>query len=678
MLSFIKKIKNLFGAGKAPGRGESADYSPYQRDHVRRNMPLPETPRREEDDGPHPRGGRGRRGGQGREGQPRGQEGRRGEGRQKQAPQALREGQKQPSRPPRERRARGPQKPAPQPVQGRGRGGQAQPAAPKEPPRMPLLREVPPAEGKTRFTDLDIAKEVLGGVQDLQFEYCTPIQQQCLPQALAGRDVTGRAQTGTGKTAAFLASALTYMLRHPKENRTPGSCRVLVLAPTRELAIQIYKDAEVLGKYCGVNNLVVFGGMGYHEQRDALERPIDILVGTPGRIIDYTRSGHMRLGEAEILVIDEADRMLDMGFIPDVRRIVGKLPPAGERQTMLFSATLTPEIVRLVDKWLVDPVMIESEPEQLVTDLIYQKFFAVAAEEKLALLLWLLKHDNASRVLVFCNRRDACQRLARQLGRYRIEGGLLSGDVPQEKRLKILERFRAGATPVIVATDVAARGIHVDSVSHVVNYDMPYESDDYVHRIGRTGRAGETGKSIGFVCEYGAHMIPALEKLLGHPIACEYPTEEMVTLPPMPAQCAPETPREPAEQPGTPGTVQLGTGRPASGPAGEGAPTLGPDGNPRRRHRRRGGRRHSRGEAQGQGRGEIPNPKSQIPTEGHMPTEEAQHRQPGAGHEGAPSFTPSPVMPPAVTRPEPVQPAPVVPPPSPPPAPAAPEGSHEG
>jgi ATP-dependent RNA helicase RhlB len=588
---------------------------------------------------------------------------------------------------------------------------------------MPLLREFPPAEGKTRFTDLDIAKEVLCGVQDLQFEYCTPIQQQCLPQALAGRDVTGRAQTGTGKTAAFLSSALTYMLRHPKENRTPGSCRVLVLAPTRELAIQIYKDAEVLGKYCGVNNLVVFGGMGYHEQRDALERPIDILVGTPGRIIDYTRSGHMRLGEAEILVIDEADRMLDMGFIPDVRRIVGKLPPAGERQTMLFSATLTPEIVRLVDKWLVDPVMIESEPEQLVTDLIYQKFIAVAAEEKLALLLWLLKHDNASRVLVFCNRRDACQRLARQLGRYRIESGLLSGDVPQEKRLKILDRFRAGTTPVIVATDVAARGIHVDSVSHVVNYDMPYESDDYVHRIGRTGRAGETGKSIGFVCEYGAHMIPALEKLLGHPIACEYPTEEMVTLPSMPAQPAPETLREPAGQPGTPETVQPETGQPATG---GGAQPLGPDGKPRRRHRRRGGRRHSRGEAQGQGRmergeGQVQNPKSsaeggsasggqiptegervifypapelrgagkssaeggsasggQIPTEGHIPTDGEQHRQPGSAHEDAPSFTPSPVMPPAVTHPTPVQPTPVVPPPTPPPAPSAPEGPHEG
>ena len=577
MFSFIKKIKGLFGAGTAPRQDESATYSPYARDHLRRNMPLPAAPRREEDDGPRPRGRRGGRSARAKEGA---QDGRRRERKKKKEPREPREGRK-PRQSPQTARRRGASKQpaaAPGPA-GAGRGHAPSPA-PTPPPRMPLLREVPPAEGKTRFTDLDIAKEVLCGVQDLQFEYCTPIQQQCLPHALAGRDVTGRAQTGTGKTAAFLASALTYLLRPPKENRTPGSCRVFVLAPTRELAIQIYKDAEVLGKYCGMNNLVVFGGMGYHEQRDALERPIDILVGTPGRIIDYTRSGHMRLGEAEILVIDEADRMLDMGFIPDVRRIVGKLPPAGERQTMLFSATLTPEIIRLVDRWLVDPVMIESEPEQLVTDLIEQKFIAVAAAEKLAFLLWILRCDNADRVLVFCNRRDACQRLARQLGRYGVQCGLLSGDVPQEKRLKILERFRSGTTPVIVATDVAARGIHVDSVTHVVNYDMPYESDDYVHRVGRTGRAGETGKSIGFVCEYGAHMIPALEKLLGHPIACEYPTEEMVTLPPMPAQpaaqaaAAPELEKAPAE-------------------AGGSAPRLGPDGKPRRR-RRRGGRRHTR------------------------------------------------------------------------------------
>ncbi len=641
MFSFIRKIKDLFGGGKAPGQTGAGEYSPYQRDHIRRNMPLPEMPRREENDGPRPGSRRGRRGGAGREGR---REGRAGDEGRKQGPKAPRAEQKRVQRRPGERRGGRPQKAATRP-QEPGARGQAAPCAPKEPPRMPLLREIPPAEGKTRFTDLDIAKEVLCGVQDLQFEYCTPIQQQVLPHALAGRDVTGRAQTGTGKTAAFLASSLTYLLRHRKENRIPGSCRVLVLAPTRELAIQIYKDAEVLGKYCGVNNLVVFGGMGYHEQRDALERPIDILVGTPGRIIDYSRSGHMRLGDAEILVIDEADRMLDMGFIPDVRRIVGKLPPAGERQTMLFSATLTPEIVRLVDRWLVDPVMIESEPEQLVTDLIDQRFIAVAASEKLALLLWLLKHDNAGRVLVFCNRRDACQRLARQLGRYGVQCGLLSGDVPQERRLKILERFRTGATPVIVATDVAARGIHVESVSHVVNYDMPYESDDYVHRIGRTGRAGETGKSVGFVCEYGAHMIPALEKLLGHPIACDYPTEEMVALPPMPASAAPPPQRAPAEREET---AAAGAQPVESGGA---EPVAGPDGKPRRRHHRRGGRRHSRGRRGGAQQGGEPTERS--PGAAVHAAAEAAGAAPMPRPQAPPGGAPAPAGPP----PAPPQPA---------------------
>ena len=385
--------------------------------------------------------------------------------------------------------------------------------------------------GKTRFTDMDIAREVLCGIQDLQFEYCTPIQQLCLPHLLAGKDVTGKAQTGTGKTAAFLASALTHILRRPLTMRTPGFCRVLVLAPTRELAIQIYKDAEAISKYCGLNHLVLFGGMGYVEQRNALKRPIDILVGTPGRIIDYSRSGHLQLSQTEILVIDEADRMLDMGFIPDVRRIVSKLPPAGKRQTMFFSATLTPNIVRLVERWLVNPVTVESEPEQLVTGLIDQRFYSVAADEKFALLCWLLGHDEASRILVFCNRRDGCLRIARRLTQYRIHCGLLTGDVPQEKRLRILERFRDGDTPVLVATDVAARGIHVESVSHVVNYDMPQDPEDYVHRIGRTGRAGEKGKSVAFVDEYGAFVIPALEKLLGSKITCIPVTEDMVRLP---------------------------------------------------------------------------------------------------------------------------------------------------
>ena len=222
------------------------------------------------------------------------------------------------------------------------------PAGLREGPRtLPALKEIPPAEGKTRFADLNIADEVLCGIQDVGFQYCTPIQAECLPHALAGKDVAGKAQTGTGKTAAFLAAAFTHLIRNPKPGRTPGSCRVLVLAPTRELAIQINGDAEVLGKYCGLTHLAVYGGMGFDQQRNALRQPIDVLVGTPGRILDYCTRGDLHFSKTEILVIDEADRMLDMGFMPDVRRIVRRLPPPGKRQTMLFSATLTDEIVRL-------------------------------------------------------------------------------------------------------------------------------------------------------------------------------------------------------------------------------------------------------------------------------------------------------------------------------------------
>lgn len=406
------------------------------------------------------------------------------------------------------------------------------------PRTLPALTEVPPAEGKMRFADLDIANEVLCGIQDLGFQHCTPIQAECLPHALAGKDVTGKAQTGTGKTAAFLAAALTHLIRDPKDGRTPGSCRVLVIAPTRELAIQIHDDAEALGEYCGFTHLAVFGGMGFEKQRDALHQPIDVLVGTPGRILDYCTRGDLHLSNTEILVIDEADRMLDMGFIPDVRRIVRKLPPAGKRQTMLFSATLTEEIVSLQAHWLVNPVRIETEPETIVTDLIEQTFYSVSRDEKLALLLWILKNDHVERMLVFCNRKDRAQRLELALQRHAIRSGLLSGDIPQQKRLRILDNFRTGKTPVVVATDVAARGIHVDALSHVVNYDLPDGSEDYVHRIGRTGRAGVTGKSISFACEYGAYLIPELEQFLDGKIVCINPTEDMLSLPPLPALAA--------------------------------------------------------------------------------------------------------------------------------------------
>ncbi len=397
-----------------------------------------------------------------------------------------------------------------------------------EPLPLPEMVPPPPVDGKTRFTDFDLAPEVLAACQSAGFEYCTPIQAKALPTTLKGLDLTGKAQTGTGKTAAFLLSAINHMLSHPLESRQPGACRMLVLAPTRELAIQIHKDAEALSKYTRLQNHVVYGGMDHFKQRDRLKYPVDILVGTPGRIIDYSRSGDLKLGKAEILVIDEADRMLDMGFIPDVRRIVSKLPPTEKRQTMFFSATFDQKILRLVSSWLKDPVTVESEPEHLVSGLIDQTFFAVTTNEKLPILKWILANDNVSRMLVFVNRKDMALRLSRKLDQAGFRCGLLSGDVPQRKRIQILERFRKADLKVIVATDVAARGIHVDDVSHVINYDLPYEPGDYVHRVGRTGRAGNAGKSISFLCERGSFVMPDIEELLGHEIKCVQPPQEML------------------------------------------------------------------------------------------------------------------------------------------------------
>lgn len=400
-------------------------------------------------------------------------------------------------------------------------------------PPMPEIVEAPAAEGKTRFTDLPIAKEILAGIQTLGFHYCTPIQALCLPAALEGRDLAAKAQTGTGKTAAFLASCMTRLLNNPipAEKRRPGACRVLVLSPTRELAIQIHNDTLGLGKYSGLNNLVIFGGMDHQGQRDQLNAPVDILVGTPGRIIDYATSGHLVLSQVEILVIDEADRMLDMGFIPDVRRIVARLPKEGVRQTMLFSATLEPEVLRLVDRWLVNPASFETEPEHVVTDLIDQHFYAVMRDEKLAFLLWIIHNIPFERMIIFGNWKERNSELVDKLYEYGVEAGLLSGDIPQNKRLTILERFKKGELKVVVATDVAARGIHIPGISHVVNYDLPDHPEDYVHRIGRTGRAGAKGVSISFVCEYGAYVMPAIEEYAKMTIKTTLPEENQLVLP---------------------------------------------------------------------------------------------------------------------------------------------------
>jgi ATP-dependent RNA helicase RhlB len=383
------------------------------------------------------------------------------------------------------------------------------------------------------FQDLDLDPRLLRAiVDDLQFRICSPIQAAALPSLLAGRDLAGKAQTGTGKTAAFLIAILQRFLTQPQRDREPWQPMAVVLAPTRELALQIAKDADDLSAYCSFATVAVYGGMDYDRQRSLLAKGVDLVVATPGRLIDYLRQNAVDLSTVEAVVIDEADRMLDMGFIPDVKRIIGYLPKAEERQTMLFSATLSRDIMNLASRWMrSDPVIVEVEPEHVVADGIEEVVYSVTTHEKLPVLLWTLSHEKCERVLIFRNRRRDVEQLRDQLTRCGIACDMLSGDVDQKKRLRLLEDFRSGAIRVIVATDVAGRGIHVDDITHVINYDLPYEAEDYVHRIGRTARAGHTGRAISFACEEGAFVIPDIEKFIDRELVITQPDAEMVRMP---------------------------------------------------------------------------------------------------------------------------------------------------
>ncbi len=389
---------------------------------------------------------------------------------------------------------------------------------------------VPAEEGKVRFCDLQLPTEILHAVADLDFKYCTPIQAQSLESALAGKNVTGRAQTGTGKTAAFLIAILTRYLRNPEgRNMSGGSPRALVIAPTRELVIQICKDADALGKYCGdIRSLAVYGGMDYERQRGELhDAPVDLLVATPGRLLDFCRNRIIDLSKVDTLVIDEADRMLDMGFIPDVKAIIRRLPPKEQRCTMMYSATLSDDVLRLAAQWMQEPVRVEVESDTLTTDTIKQIVYIVTAQEKFQVLYNHIKQYEDARMIIFCNRKVTTEHLADNLRRFGIPCETLSGDVNQNKRLQVLEDFREGKIRTVVATDVAGRGIHVDDIAFVVNFDFPYEAEDYVHRIGRTGRAGHTGTAISFADENESFAIPDIEKYINEPLKCSVPEEAL-------------------------------------------------------------------------------------------------------------------------------------------------------
>jgi ATP-dependent RNA helicase RhlB len=395
--------------------------------------------------------------------------------------------------------------------------------------------QVPPMAGKTRFHDLGLPDPLLHAIADLGFQYCTPIQAEILPSTLQGKDATGRAQTGTGKTAAFIITVISHMMHKPASAKRPvGTPRILVLAPTRELVLQISEEARDLAKYTPFSVISVFGGMDYEKQRKQLGgRKSDIVVATPGRLLDFKRRKDIDLSQVEIVIIDEADRMLDMGFIPDVRKIIYSTPHKSKRQTLLFSATLTPEVTRLTEQWTRSPVKVEIEPEQVAVNSVEQIVYIVTTDEKYNLLYNIITHKNLERVIVFCNRKDETRRLAALLSRYQIDCAILSGDVRQQTRIRTLDKFKAGKIRVLVATDVAGRGIHIEGMDHVINYTLPRDPEDYVHRIGRTGRAGAEGTSISFADEEDSFYIPAIEKLIGTDLPCIYPGEELLaTLPP--------------------------------------------------------------------------------------------------------------------------------------------------
>ena len=397
-----------------------------------------------------------------------------------------------------------------------------------------IAKAKPNAGTNVKFHDFNLPSPLLKAIDELGFEFCTPIQAQSLMITLQGHDITGKAQTGTGKTAAFLTTIINDLYNNPiKQDRYVGEPRALIIAPTRELVMQIAKDANLLCKYTNLKITTLVGGIDYQKQQQSLDSDIvDIVVATPGRLLDFVGNRNIMLGMVELLVIDEADRMLDMGFIPQVRQIIASTPPKDCRQTLLFSATFTDDILTLADRWAVNPIRVEVEPEKVTTDNVNQLVYLVTTSQKYPLLYNVIKSEEGERVIVFTNRRDQARKLADNLHRNGINVGLLSGEVAQPKRVKTLEEFRSAELQVLVATDVAGRGLHIDDITHVVNFTLPEEADDYVHRIGRTGRAGAFGTSISFACEDDSFMLPSIEAKIGMKLPCEHPSAELLVEPP--------------------------------------------------------------------------------------------------------------------------------------------------
>ncbi len=381
----------------------------------------------------------------------------------------------------------------------------------------------------TRFDQFPLSQAILSGLQEAGFEYCTPIQAETLPLALDGVDIAGQAQTGTGKTVAFLLATLHMLDQEPaSQERQPNQPRALILAPTRELAAQIHKDAGALAKHTGHHIQVVYGGTGYEAQRKAIEQGVDILIGTPGRLIDYYKQRVFDLRAIQVLVMDEADRMFDLGFIKDIRYLLHRCPPPSERLSLLFSATLSYRVGELAYEHMNQPRKIVVEAEQITADRVRETGHLVSNDEKISLLLGLLRYMEDTRSIIFVNTKRGADRIWGFLEGNGYKAAILSGDVPQKKRESLLKLFAERKLAILVATDVAARGLHIEGVTHVFNYDLPEDPEDYVHRIGRTARAGATGDAISFICETYAMALPDIEDYIGHKIPARAVSSELL------------------------------------------------------------------------------------------------------------------------------------------------------
>jgi len=369
------------------------------------------------------------------------------------------------------------------------------------------------------FSSFDLPRELVQGIEEAGFLACTPIQEKTLPLTLKGQDVAGQAQTGTGKTAAFLIATFNHLLRNPAdEQRKPTQIRALILAPTRELAIQIHRDATKLGQYTGLRLGLAYGGTDYDRQRQQLAEGVDVLIGTPGRIIDYFKQHVFDLSKVQVVVLDEADRMFDLGFIKDMRFLLRRCPKPDQRLGLMFSATMSLRVNELAYEHMNNPQLVEVEPEQVTAQHVRQVLYHTANEDKIPLLLGLMSRIDAHRSIVFVNTKRDAERVWGYLEGNGLKAAILSGDVPQKKRQSLLKKFQDGELDILVATDVAARGLHIPDVSHVFNYDLPQDAEDYVHRIGRTARLGSDGDAISFACERFVYSLPEIEAYIGESI----------------------------------------------------------------------------------------------------------------------------------------------------------------